>query len=188
MTNQSQMLTLSRAQMLALWKQVLRLDTPRRDCVVERDDGIDLDAWLMTIIDTWYARLLATAPVEWVPVEDVAAEVTLTLEPDGVVAAVPPVQAVRPVEWKLRGWKHSVTAFAAPDSLEAAVQRNPFTRGAVCNPAAVDHGNRLLLFSAPDANTPRLDVARCVVRPADGSFTLHQAALETIHLPDTDLP
>ena len=37
-----------------------------------RDDGIDLDAWLALRLEQWYAQLLMTAPVEWLPVEDVA--------------------------------------------------------------------------------------------------------------------
>lgn len=183
------MLHLSREQMLAMWKRLLHFETPRRDCVVERDDGLDLDAWLMTIIDTWYAHTLATAPVEWLPVEDLRDHVTLTLLSDGAVDVALPVQAVRPVEWKLDGWKCPVSEFAAPDSVTAALQANPFTRGGACRPVVVDHGDRLTLFSAPDAPAPpRLSTARCVVRPADGTFIIHQEALSTIRLPEIEMP
>ena len=40
MENLNQFYNLTESEMLALWKQVMRLETPRRDCTVEWDDGI----------------------------------------------------------------------------------------------------------------------------------------------------
>ena len=50
MENLNQFYNLTESEMLSLWKQVMRLETPRRDCTVEWDDGIDLDALLLTHI------------------------------------------------------------------------------------------------------------------------------------------
>lgn len=180
MENSNQMMRLTGGELLALWKTHLRLDDVRRDCVVERDDGIDLDAWLMQHINRWYSRLLSTAPAEWLPVDDVKADVTLTLLSDGAVRASVPAQAVRPVEWQLDSWSRSVTEFAAPGSEDDKRQALPWLKGGACHPVAVDHGNHIMLFSHTDAGTmPALSAARCVIRPADGQFVFHAQAMNT---------
>ena len=46
MENTNQFLHLNASEMLALWKKELRLEPVVRDCIVERDDGIDIDALL----------------------------------------------------------------------------------------------------------------------------------------------
>jgi hypothetical protein len=180
MENMSQLRTLSESKMLALWKQIMHLDAVRHECTVERDDGIDIDALLLTHISQWYAHLLATTPVEWLPVDDVKADVTMTADSSGVVTAIVPARCVRPVEWKLSGWQCSVTRFLNPDDDEARLQHDTWLRAGKCHPAVVDCSNRLLLYSIDTDATPVLDIARCVVRPADGSYIFHNEAIATI--------
>lgn len=180
MENTNQLLHLSASEMLALWKKELRLEPVVRDCTVERDDGIDIDALLELHIRQWYAHLLNTAPVEWLPVEDVKADVALTTDAHGMVSATVPPQCVRPVEWQLTAWQRPVTQFLAPDSHEAQVALDPYTGAGPNRPAAIDYGNRLLLLAIATSTQPALATARCVVRPADGTFAFHQAALATI--------
>ena len=177
MENSNQFLDLSQAEMLDLWKCLHHLQPSRRDCTVERDDGIDLDTLLLNHIDRWYAELLLTAPIHLLPVEDVATDVTLTGDDEGVVTAILPPQCVRPVEWQLQEWKNSVTHFAQPDEEEARRQRNVWTRGGCETPVIVDHGNRLLLYSLPGGSQPALVMARCVVRPVDGRYRFHSSLL-----------
>ena len=179
MENKNQFYNLTESEMLALWKQINNLDTPRRDCVVEWDDGIDLDALLLTHIKQWYAHQLNTAPVHLLPIKDVKQQVTLSCGNDGVVIATVPDQCVRPVEWKLSEWERSVTEFLDPCSHEAMVQLTPWTRGGACNPAIIDYGFQMLLVSSPSGN-PSLEMARCVVRPTDGSYQFHSDLLNTI--------
>ncbi|MBQ6279160.1 MAG: hypothetical protein IJK68_05505 [Muribaculaceae bacterium] len=178
MENNNQFYNLTESEMLDLWKQIMRLETPRRDCTVEWDDGIDLDALLLTHIKQWYAQLLNSAPVHLLPIEDVKNEVTLTTR-DGIVAATVPRQCVRPVEWKLAEWKRSVTTFLDPYSHEAMLQFNEWTRGGACNPAIIDYGFQMLMMSTI-SGSPQLELARCVVRPADGSYRFHSDLLSTI--------
>lgn len=179
MENNTLLTDLSEPEMLALYKTMTHLTTVRRDCNVERDDGIDLDAWLTLRLQQWYAQLLTTAPVEWLPVEDVKADVTLTADARGVVTVTVPPRCVRPVEWRLAGWHMSVTTFMSPQDPLVRLQLNPWTRGGACRPAASDHGDHLLLYSAVD-DAPALELARCVVRPANGHYHFHQAALATL--------
>lgn len=180
MENTNQFLNLTASEMLDLWKTILRLEPVRRDCTVERDDGIDIDALLELHIRQWYAHLLNTAPVEWLPVEDVKADVALTTDAHGKVSATVPPQCVRPVEWQLTAWQRPVTQFLAPDSHEAQMALDPYTGAGSCRPVAIDYGNRLLLLSVPVGTQPALAIARCVVRPVAGTFAFHSAALSTI--------
>ena len=186
MENRNQFYNLTESEMLALWKQVMRLDTPRRDCTVEWDDGIDLDALLLTHIKQWYAHQLNHAPVQLLPIEDLASQVPLDTR-DGIVIATTPVQCVRPVEWKLAEWQHSVTEFLDPCSHEAMLQLNEWTRGGACNPAIIDYGFQMLMMSTT-GTSPQLETARCVVRPSDGSYQFHSDLLSTIPEWEKSLP
>ena len=47
----------SREEMIALWRKVMNIDVARRECSVERADGIDVDALLQQHIDVWYGNL-----------------------------------------------------------------------------------------------------------------------------------
>lgn len=178
MENRNQFYNLTESEMLDLWKQVMHLETPRRDCMVEWDDGIDLDALLLTHIKQWYAHQLNNAPTHLLPIEDLTAQVSLTTRDSIVVASVPD-QCVRPVEWKLVEWQRSVTEFLDPCSHEAMLQLNEWTRGGASDPAVIDYGFQLLMMSTA-GNTPQLELARCVVRPADGSYQFHSDLLSTI--------
>lgn len=179
---------LDEGEMLNLWKTIMHLQPVRRDCAIERDDGIDVDALLLVKIRQWYANLLLSAPEGVVPVEDVKDQLSLMMADNGVVTAIVPPECVRPVEWKLSAWKKSVTLFLQPDVPEAAYLHNEWTRPGVCEPAAVDYGNRILLFSLPEGELPIFDMARCVVRPADGTYAFHASALSTIPSWATTLP
>ena len=178
MENRNQFLNLNESEMLDLWKQVMHLDTPRRDCTVEWDDGIDLDALLLTHIKQRYAQLLNTAPAQLLPIEDLASEVELSVDGNMVVAPAPQ-RCVRPVEWRLAEWKRSVTEFLDPCSHEAMLQLNEWSRGGVYNPAIIDYGFQLLMMSSASGE-PQLAMARCVARPADGSYQFHASMLSTI--------
>lgn len=180
MENANGMLNMSEEEMIDLWKTLLHLEPTRHDCTLEREDGIDLDSLLTTHIRGWYAHLLATAPAELLPIDDVKADVNLSADTDGVVTATVPELCVRPVEWRLKNWHRSVTRFMTPGEPEALRQQNPWTRGKSHNPAIVDCGNRLMLFSALPNMEPELTLARCVVRPKDGSYRLHRLLLRNL--------
>lgn len=180
MENYDLLMSCSPSEMLDLWKTVMRLTPVRRECTIERDDGIDLDALLTLHIRQWYAHLLATAPPLWLPVDDLKDHITLTARAGGVVEAALPPRCVRPVEWRLSNWSHSVSHFLDPASPQAQAQYSEWTRGGSQQPAIVDHGRHLTLYSGLAGTTPQLEMARCVTRPEQGAYVFHQAALSTI--------
>lgn len=170
---------LSESEMLDLWKTMMQLQPAHYGCTIERTDGIDIDELLLIHIRKWYASLLLSAPDGIVPVEDVKDRLSVMVADNGVVTAMVPPECVRPVEWKLKAWQKSVTLFLQPNVPEAAYLHNEWTRPGVCDPAAVDYGNRILLFTLPDGELPIFDMARCVVRPTNGKYIFHASVLES---------
>ncbi|MDY3883274.1 MAG: hypothetical protein SOZ50_08375 [Sodaliphilus sp.] len=180
MENTSQFMELSESEMLDLWKTMMQLQPAHYGCTIERTDGIDIDELLLIHIRKWYASLLLSAPDGIVPVEDVKDRLSVMVADNGVVTAMVPPECVRPVEWKLKAWQKSVTLFLQPNVPEAAYLHNEWTRPGVCDPAAVDYGNRILLFTLPDGELPIFDMARCVVRPTNGKYVFHASVLESL--------
>ena len=176
----NQFIDYSENQMLAMWKRQMHIDVVRRECTVERDDGIDLDDMLLVRLRHWYAHLLLTAPLEWVPVEDLRAEVIVTATADGIVTAQLPERCVRPVEWQLAGWQHSVTMFVDPASTLARAQHSHWLRGGIAQPVIVKYDDRLVLYGIIPGASPVLMQARCVAIPEDGRYICHQDALATL--------
>lgn len=173
---------LSEIEMLDLWKTMMQLQPAHYGCTIERIDGIDIDELLLIHIRKWYASLLLSAPDGIVPVEDVKDRLSVMVADNGVVTAMVPPECVRPVEWKLKAWQKSVTLFLQPHVPEAAYLHNEWTRPGVCDPAAVDYGNRILLFTLPDGELPIFDMARCVVRPTNGKYIFHTSVLESLRV------
>ena len=182
MENTSQFMELSESEMLDLWKTMMQLQPAHYGCTIERTDGIDIDELLLIHIRKWYASLLLSAPDGIVPVEDVKDRLSVMVADNGVVTAMVPPECVRPVEWKLKAWQKSVTLFLQPNMPEAAYLHNEWTRPGVCDPAAVDYGNRILLFTLPDGELPIFDMARCVVRPTNGKYVFHASVLESLRV------
>ncbi len=179
--NDNMMFNLDEEEMLELWKTRLRLLPARRDCTIERDDGIDIDQVLLLDIKEWYAWLLWHGDASLLPVEDLSGDVSPQIDDEGVVTVPLPSQCVRPVEWRLDGWRCGVTQFHLAGSYEALCQRNIYLRGDTYSPVAVLHDDRMMLYSLSPGDVPSLAVARCVVRPVDGSYRFAQAALGTMH-------
>ena len=182
MENTSQFMELSESEMLDLWKTMMQLQPAHYGCTIERTDGIDIDELLLIHIRKWYVSLLLSAPDGIVPVEDVKDRLSVMVADNGVVTAMVPPECVRPVEWKLKAWQKSVTLFLQPNVPEAAYLHNEWTRPGVCDPAAVDYGNRILLFTLPDGELPIFDMARCVVRPTNGKYVFHASVLESLRV------
>ena len=182
MENTSRFMELSESEMLDLWKTMMQLQPAHYGCTIERTDGIDIDELLLIHIRKWYASLLLSAPDGIVPVEDVKDRLSVMVADNGVVTAMVPPECVRPVEWKLKAWQKSVTLFLQPNVPEAAYLHNEWTRPGVCDPAAVDYGNRILLFTLPNGELPIFDMARCVVRPTNGKYIFHASVLESLRV------
>ena len=173
------MLNLTEQEMLDLWKLRIGLTQARRDCTMEREDGIDADALLLSDIRQWYAHTLALAPTHLLPVEDVAGSVFADIATDGSITVKLPDNCVRPLCWHIEGWERDVTTFHSPDSLIAMQQSVKWLRGNEAHPIAVLHDSVLKLYSVTPGFGGDIDKALCVVRPADGSYQFGSELIST---------
>lgn len=173
------MLNLTEQEMLDMWKLRIGLTQARRDCTVEREDGIDVDALLLSDIRQWYAHTLASAPTHLLPVEDVAGSVFADIATDGSITVELPDNCVRPLCWHVEGWECDVTTFHSPDSLIAMQQSVKWLRGNEARPIAVLHDSVLKLYSVTPGFGGDIDKALCVVRPADGSYQFGSELIST---------
>lgn len=177
MRNGNEWIVEDAAGMMSLCKRLLHIEQPREGAEVSYVDGVGIDEWLREKIDAWYARLLESAPIEHLPVEDVKGLLRVSIDSEGVVSAWVPSECVRPVRWKLRGWRRAVNEFVLPDSEEARSQQSEWTRGGKENPVIVDEGDVLRLYGLAAGDVPVVEEALCVVRPLEGEYKFHRSEL-----------
>lgn len=168
--------TYSLEEMLEEWKTRKMLLTGRRDCTVERDDGIDLDAVLTREIEAAYDCLLREAPAEWLPVNDIAENCSVEIADDLTAVMHLPVNCYRVVEVKLPSWKHAVSHIVSPDSETARQQQNEWLRGGVNAPVCVAGNRRLYLYSAGSHDELRAERVLAVEPPEKGWYAFADAA------------
>lgn len=170
------MLTLTKNEMLALWRKSHGLDTLRADCSVEAVDGIDIDAWLEPKMRRWYLNLLDTAPAHLVPVGEFGRSSSVTVTASPVGAIVPPAAVRRVLSVKLQGWQRPVV----PVSEEEAAGRlgrlaSPFFRPGRNEPLAVVRADGTLLVAPVDV--PVVESLRCVADPGEDVYQLDETLL-----------
>lgn len=175
----ARMLSFSVPEMLREWKLRKGFVDGRRDCSVERDDGIDLDALLKRQIDAWYERLLAEAPTEWLPVSDIAADCQTEASERGVTVYLPE-DCVRVVEVKMPDWHRSVCHIERDGSEIARRQASEWLRAGRERPVAIAGHRCLYLFPSSGGDAVLPDKLLAVCRPPQGNYRFSEAALHSI--------
>lgn len=116
--------TLTKAEMLTLWRYARTAEPLRLDCTVSRTEGTDFDALLREEMRAWYLRQLDEAPEEMLAPEELAAEA----ESSGIYGALHvklPDRVRRILRLRFAGWAAAI----APDSDPMEVRRmasNPY--------------------------------------------------------------
>jgi hypothetical protein len=88
--------TLSKSEMLEMWRRHCGVEPLRLDATVTRTDGPDVDALLTQQMRTWYVELLATAPESLLRVTDVKAKTSVSFAAgDGMAVISVPQSVVR---------------------------------------------------------------------------------------------
>lgn len=175
-TRRTGMLRLSQAEMLSEWKTRKGFLEGLRECSAERDDGVDTDQLLRREIDGWYARLLSEAPVELLPIEDIAEECGLAVDSRLAATITLPERCVRPVELKMAGWAAPATEFFKPDSETARRQRCDWLRGGPERPVCVAGAGQLTAYSVASAGEAAIETLRAVCYPSGGNYVFAEGA------------
>lgn len=97
-------LQLSPDEMMAQWRLRAFPEEVNADCTAVRYDGIDLDAHLRARMQAWYDDLLHCAPVGLLAPVDIAADITVSMLPDGSGWFRLPDNAVRLTYLMMPGW------------------------------------------------------------------------------------
>lgn len=172
--------TLETPEMLSLWKLLGGYEPLNDDCSVECADGIDLDSMLIQRIRAWYAEQLLTAPVDALPIFDIADDVWIEKTPHGSIEVELNEGTVRVISVRMAGWQRPAIIVSDPQSPEATAQRNPFTRATSSAPVAiVNDSGSLSLYPAPDGE-PRLRRLMAIVQPRPGIFLMTDALIDRI--------
>lgn len=179
MKNNEKMLCLSESEMLDLWKLKRQLLPVRKDCIIEREDGIDIDEYLLLEIREWYAQLINTAPAEWLPCKNIADQITVNIDNFGIGTVLLPHNCVRPIELRMADWEQSITEFFTPDTPVAILQRNEYSRTGSESPIAVISTGEVTLYGC---KTRTLSKAICIMRPTASTYEFAEIALSTIKI------
>ena len=174
---------LSADEMLAQWKLRRGFAPLRADCEISRSDGVDLDAILRLEMRDWYLNLLCTAPIEMLATTNIANDIALSLIDNGDAIVILPENCRRIVEFQLEGWEIPARIITDPNSLEALLQQNPYSRGNSSRPIVVQQGSRLHVYSLPQSKPYKIVRAIAVMEPHDGSYEMDEAALQFIEYP-----
>ncbi len=174
-----QLVTMSEAQMLQYVKRALGYLPERKDSVVTNDDDVDLDSILLDRIKVWYAEMLATAPVESLPVANLAPSMKCSINAYQTAYVTFSDNFVRPVAWRLSSWRKYVTHFYEPDEFMATLQDNDYFSAKRARCLAIRMVDKMLLYSAA-SDTDTLEEALCVYRPTDGTYIIGRRLLDTI--------
>lgn len=165
--------------MLALWRQLRYNEPIRNDAAVTRVDGVDRDRLHQVEMRNWYLNLLATGDLRYLKISDIATQVAVTSMGDGTGRVLLPEKCVRPLWVMLEGWDRAARV-VEPDTLEAEMQLNEFSRGGTVEPVAVHYPGQLRLYSLVEGETQKLTALRCVMEPEDGVYEMDESALESI--------
>ncbi len=165
--------------MLVLWRQLRYNEPIRNDAAVTRVDGVDRDRLHQVEMRNWYLNLLATGDFRFLKISDIATQVAVTDMGDGTGRVLLPDKCVRPLWVTLDGWDRCARV-VSPDSIEAEMQLNEFSRGRTVEPIAVNYPGQLRLYSLIDGVTPKITSLRCVMEPDDGVYEFEDSALTTI--------
>lgn len=172
-------ITLTREEMMKVWRERLLLGPLRNDCEITLTEGTDVDGVIGRQIDAWYSALLDTAPVRYLAPTDIGAEVSVGINTDGVGTVELPEGCRRVVAVELHEWERPAVIITDPGSPAALRQTNRFSRGGRASPVAVVEGRRLRLYSVSRAMST-IRTLMVVIRPSDGLYTLDDSALSLI--------
>ena len=191
--------TYTESEMLIYWKR--RLGLKASAAVVGEEDMTELDRKLLADIDSWYDDLLANAPVERLPVEDMKDEVSCRYISDNAAQIDLPERGVRLVSVRMHEWACDEVECYSPYSAVARLQRNRLTRATVDEPVVLRRPGRIEVHGLeppsqaqasatadngaampPSTAVPKIDSLEMVVRPPKGSYILDTTLLRQSQL------
>lgn len=166
--------------MIARVRSLAAYDSPRADCSIEFNDGIDVDNIIAARVRAWYLALLDEAPENHLAPENFAERADIVSD-GGYTFITPPALCRRIFSIKLAGWKRPVDVLPAEMAADTVRrQLNPYLAAspdepvAVCCPGAeAGTAPRLMVWPASDT----VELLTAVSDPGPEKYILDESAL-----------
>lgn len=168
--------TFTQEEMLALWKRRYGLELLPKLEAIGGFGGVD--ARMLDVIRSWYSRVLWHAPVEHLPVVDIAARTRARRLDDNSAAITLPPEYVRFVSLKMQTWRRPVTRLADPADDYCLLQLFSSTAATSRSPVCVGVRSRITVFGLPPAvldvgdDGPVIESLEIVACPPEGTYIL----------------
>ncbi|MDE6270053.1 MAG: hypothetical protein K2M12_04255 [Muribaculaceae bacterium] len=170
----------SKSEMKKLWRRAAGLEPQRTDCMVDRTDGVDVDAMIEPRMRAWYLNLLDRAPVELLRVEDVAEEVIIrgnVGRPGGLGTL--PGRVRRLLSIRQTGWLTATVPRSAEEAAETLRRSlNPYLQPGPAVPLCVMLGRDFELQPYEDGDV--VVSARAITDPGPENYVLDESLLASI--------
>ncbi len=111
--------------------------TPVWDGSFEQTEGVSIERYIDAKIAETLRNLYWTAPVRWLPVQELSPLPEPEKRQDGSGRIVLPDKVMRPVSLRMEGWKRPVAKFIDEGHPLYALQFNRYMRGGTAKPVAV---------------------------------------------------
>jgi len=172
--------TLTRSEMLKLWRKAAGLEPLRADCTVERVEGLDADAVIEPRMRAWYLHLLDTAPPGLLPIDDVAGDIVLAPCVEHAAATgMLPERARRLLEIRVTGWNNPAQPCTVADAQRrCALALNPYSAPGASHPMCVCTGRRIHVCPIEDGDI--VHYALAVVDTGPDCYVLDESLVSMI--------
>lgn len=167
--------SLTKGEMLDLWRNLRMAEPLRLDCAVARTDGTDLSAAIEAEMRAWYLQLLDRGdPALIVPV-DVAPTAIVSTAASGLTLIGVSASSRRILQVRFSGWDAPLTPDATPEEVRLA-SANPYFK----RPMVAAIGNDRVAVSGAEGTLSALMVA---LDPGPDSYIFDDAALKELIIP-----
>lgn len=181
------LLHLTNSELLDYRLQMAGYEPANLDFTIERTDGINVDAIVANRLRRWYVEQLHTAPLCYLPVEDVAAEAAVTPGkiPNSCIVTLPD-GCLRPQSISFEGWTSEVTVLPEEQYHNIVrAQDNQYLRASADYPVAALCPGRPRSIIAFPTSGGKLTSLIAVKDPGDNIYILDETLLN--HLPADDI-
>ena len=175
-------ISLDKEQMRREWLVRRHRVAPRGDVTLMIGGGTDLSMIADREMRDWYVELLSVAPAELLKVVDIASEVEMSVDDDGVGRVVLPASVVRVTGVECDGWLRPATVVCDMMSPLGELQRGEYSRGGGYCPVVLHDGDRLWLYSFEmlPGSSPSVTRLLCVLDRGEDVYEMDERALGLI--------
>lgn len=167
--------SLTKDEMLELWRNLRMAEPLRLDCAVERTDGTDLSAAIEAEMRAWYLELLSRGEQALIVPVNVASTALVSTSAAGLTLINASASSRRILEVKFSGWDAPLAPTGTIESLRLAAA-NPYCRRPM---VAALGGDRAAVVGAEGT----LESLMVALDPGPDSYIFDDAALKEIIIP-----